>query len=106
MPAKLKKSKKYNTVAELLAVPERWCQNHSAVNEKGEPVYPTSPKAVSWCLMGAMRKVHMERVHGKKYQAAYEALKNAIGNGAVTMYNDALRRTHKQILKIVEKAGI
>lgn len=50
----------FKTVAELLAVPERWTRNVSARNANGVPVCPTSPDAVCWCVAGAITRVYSD----------------------------------------------
>lgn len=34
-----------------------WCKNSFALDEMGRNIYPESPHACRWCIMGAIRKV-------------------------------------------------
>ena len=39
---------------DLLSDPEKWCQNHDALNEEGVYTHPWSDGAVQWCAIGAV----------------------------------------------------
>lgn len=42
---------------ELIADPERWCQEVAARGKSGRPVDPTGRAAVAWCAIGACRRI-------------------------------------------------
>lgn len=44
-------------VRELLSEESRWTTAAAARDVSGKPVYPLSPAAVKWCVLGALQKV-------------------------------------------------
>lgn len=43
--------------ADLIEQPGCWTQEVLARDKKGDPINPTSPQAVRWCAIGAIRKI-------------------------------------------------
>src|SRR5438874_434746 len=53
-----------------------WCQACEAEDKNGDPVAPDSPKAVAWCVVGAL------------HDAPFEALKYVHVVAGVASWND------------------
>jgi hypothetical protein len=92
----------------LLDNKERWIKECFARNKKGEVVQSKSKGAYSFCLLGAINHsegpvTHHEIAALDAYNKAFAFLQEACGQPPM-VFNDAPRRTHKQILKALDKA--
>jgi hypothetical protein len=85
----------------LLSKPERWTQRVDARDAKGNPPRRRQ-NAVCWCARGAL--YHVARASNDDFTGAYQALAAADPLSSVTFYNDAVDRTHTQILAWFDSA--
>lgn len=96
----LKKARK------LIEKPERWCQNAYFRNKDEVPC--NMDEAVSFCAVGAIRKVTGWSGDGCEGQdeafAAARALDAATKGGDIVSYNDRSFRRHAQILAVYDRA--
>lgn len=95
---------------ELLRIPERWTQHDSGRAADGHGTSAADPKAIAWCLMGAMslqlndlfgediirRQETSEKVRDKLYEA--------MGHKGETLtdFNDT--HTHAEVLDVISRA--
>lgn len=93
----------FSSVKELLSDRQRWYQGYYATTECGSDVEAGNPKAVKWCLIGAMIKVYSD---GIDQEVAEEKLKKVIGENSIVGWNDASNRTYDEVMDAVTKAGI
>lgn len=88
----------------LIATPQTWTQGEFARDAHGEPVSWRSPKAVQFCLWGALNRVAYEMT-GDRYQSvgladhAAAALRDGVRS--LSGVND--RGTHTEVLALFEK---
>jgi len=76
-----------------------WCKGHYALTSEGVYVQSDSKRATRWCLIGA---THTEDMQKTVYDLL---LKSAhVEPGLLTRWNDAPRRTKKQVLAVIDKA--
>lgn len=96
----------FKTVAELLADPKRWTKNYSARDATGTPCMVEDKCAVRWCLYGALTKIYGE--NAQAFAKAIDALtrNNLIRVYSITGWNDNEFRTHAEVLRVVQEAGI
>jgi hypothetical protein len=93
----------------LLDSKERWTKGCFAKDKQGVPVRSKSKKAYYFCLLGAINhcegnvSYNNQAAAIKEYDKTYIALNEACGQPPM-VFNDAPRRTHKQILKALDKA--
>lgn len=94
----------------LIAQPETWTQNAYARDSDGTPIVSNSPDAVCWCLTGAIYRVITPGSYlgNPDYLAATDALSDAlpahVTSEDLTVWNDTPRRTHQQILNLLDRA--
>jgi hypothetical protein len=88
-----------NTVAELLAIPERWTIKAPARDLRGLAVLPRDENAVCFCLLGAICKIYSDETKIEEKTRGY--LRTAI-----CTWNEAPGRTHSEVLELVKKLGI
>jgi hypothetical protein len=83
-----------NRAAALLeSSPDAWTQNEYAHDRAGNPVRAKSPKACSWCAMGAIRKVAFNE---SETQTALAKLQAALYQ-PIAKWNDA-QTTDKSVV--------
>lgn len=87
-------------------VAKGWTQGVLARDETGKEVRPSSPKAVCWCMSGALNAV-------KPYSKGEPATRNAVSNilnsitrpaNGYVSWNDAPQRTQEEVLHIFDRA--
>lgn len=91
----------YSTVAELLADPARWCQHEIACRENGYACPVEDPKAVRWCLVGALERVYGRAETVRLMPRIVAAIP---GSGFMATFNDT--HTHAEVLELVRRAGV
>lgn len=86
---------------ELLAGPKAWNQGRMARNAKGYPVDPESPKACSWCAVGAIL-----RCYGLAAMSLpkIDILRAKTGN--TLWWNDRPERTHAEVVAVLKELDI
>lgn len=94
------------TVRELLSDPNRWTKCAHARDADGKAVLWTSDEAVCFCLAGAIDRCFRDDPHGKQlaWDKVYAVVvKRGLG---VTGFNDSITTTHKDILAVLDEAGV
>ena len=91
-------------VRDLLSVPERWTKGAHARDLVGHTVPPAGVVAVCWCLDGAALKLAGGDMHTPRYRNIERALTAAIDGGNYSVWNDAPRRIHADVLALLDKA--
>jgi hypothetical protein len=96
---------------ELIASRENWTQGHNARDEDNEPVSSDSPRAVSFCLLGALGRTYSRN---EEYAEAKRKVLDAAGLFAT---GDAIRDTftlidfndlgtHQKVVEALRKADV
>lgn len=92
----------------LIATPERWTQGDRARDAAGAPIDPCDPRAVCWCISGALEAADPSGSDMDGFIGAALALEKVIvGLGhraAIGDFNDAPERTHAEVLAAFDKA--
>lgn len=90
-------------VRTLLTDPARWTQLASARLADGHTIRPDgtwvrtdSEDAVSFCLLGAIRRVC------RRHQDAWDALTNQLTTQSISSFNDS--HTHEEVLGLIDAA--
>lgn len=83
----------------LIERPECWTRFANARNRAGDKVSAADPTAVCWCALGALERVTPT---GEPTINAERAL-NVAGPGFLS-FNDAVDRTHAEILEWFDRA--
>lgn len=82
-------------VYRLIEKPENWTQNTYARDAFNEPIAISHEDAVCWCLRGAVLKVTPE---------PDVSLCELFGVNSVLDFNDHPRRTHSEVLALLQQA--
>jgi hypothetical protein len=91
------------TAARNLLKRKGWCKGHLARAANGRIVSVDSPKAVAWCMIGAIRRVTVASV--EQYGFADLLLQRVIGM-PVPVWNDDPHRTKEEVIEAFDKAII
>jgi len=76
---------------------ENWCQKDLAKDSEGNAVVSSSPKAVSFCALGALLSIPED------VKNALEVFENSLpAPHSISAYNDT--HTHKEVLEQLDKA--
>lgn len=106
---------KPETVLELFENhPERWIQRAYATNAEGDHVSPNEPKAICWCLVGAIRYIYLysgnqnyiesqNRYHDAQNKIESIVFKKYQMDGLLS-FNDS--HEFNEVLDVVRKAGV
>jgi hypothetical protein len=79
-----------------------WCRDRSALDADGDAVHPRSPRAVAWCIYGALIASGMtDYRHWPELPAAVR-LKAVIG-GSLVVFNEA-QETVEPVLAAFDRA--
>lgn len=88
-------------IKELFSDSSKWTQGEYAKDAKGNMVWVDSPKAVCWCLEGAVRHCYPP----SKWCETYAKLHNELG-GWASVWNDNNKRTFEEVKALVEKLDV
>ena len=93
-------------VINKISLEERWTQEAPARDSEGKPVLSINPRAVCWCLTGAMWKVAREKKAMDMYNQAHKVLEMVVEDSigvrmSLTHFNDAGMRTHGGVLALL-----
>lgn len=88
---------------ELLDSPEKWTQGSLARNKQQRRVSVNSPRAVSWCLSGALKLCYPIE---PKAGFVYNRLLKIVGGYSLWRFNDKNSTTFRKIRKILKKANV
>lgn len=92
-------------IKELLATEDKWCKYVFSKDIKGNEVLnPESPKAVQWCILGAIGKCY--HLGTPELKTILDKVENALGTREIGKWNNAPERTHKEVLDLVTKLDI
>lgn len=97
----------WRAVRERLSDPARWIKGTYARDSEGRSVLPDSPRAVCWCLDGAIR-LEVTLAQGGDYRLYSELFHQAVGPINTRRYlsfvdwQDAPATTHKDVLDLVD----
>ena len=88
----------------LIATPETWTQGEFARDARGEPVSWRSPKAVQFCLWGALNRVAYEMT-GDRYRSVGLAdhAAAALRDGVPSLSGVNDRGTHTEVLALFDR---
>lgn len=86
-------------VKRLLDSPEKWTKGCLARTVAGIPCDPSADDAVSWCLIGATRRVDP----GREFVCSSPFLQH-IPYGKTAAYNDHPDTAYKDIVNLINKA--
>jgi len=100
---------------EIITDPKRWAKGYYAFNKHQQAVASSSPRAVCWCALGAIRKA-VEDVTGAA--TCTTVFNTELADATLHMYNnldqdrfcniskfnDTPETTHEQILEFFDKA--
>jgi hypothetical protein len=79
-----------------------WVQGTFAVNDADEPVDPTDPGAIAWCVYGAILAAR-EELGLTWVRAAWIAVATTVEcRGALGDWNDSLIRTKPDVLRAID----
>ena len=87
-----------NEIRELLA--KGWTQVALARDQRGHDVSVMSENAVSFCVVGAMRRSSRGLA---RLWSIHHALRE-LTNGTISAWNDDPTRTHAQVLALIDRA--
>jgi hypothetical protein len=76
-----------------------WCKGSYAVDQNGLQVPSTSRRAVKWCMLGAIDYDPYSNQAALKHLAECSPM-----SWLIATYNDAPRRTKRQVLAVVDCA--
>jgi len=99
-------------VRQLFSSKEKWSKGGFAIDKSGKTVPVTSHEAFSWCLEGAIHKCYPgikgmdKRVHIMAKVRDLIDRKSYGKHRDIALWNDAPRRTFKQVKAIVEILNI
>jgi len=94
----------FKTVAALLRDKRRWTKGTTGETADGLVVGWDSPKAVRFCLVGAIRKVYGPRSNSiMETLRKHHLLNNSCG---IINFNDAASTSHADVMRLVRKAKI
>lgn len=92
----------------LIEKPEQWTQKAFARTADGAPCDEHATVAVSFCVVGALRRaIGQQHQYGEqwdKYIAAREFVHAAVMVGQFSEWNDKPSRTHPEVLAAFDKA--
>ena len=101
-------------VKELLDRPEKWTQGCYAVDENDCPIWGTDaydeanhPKAVSFCLSGALKRCYPQRFEEDRAWDKLEVAIRSLGlSGNVIAFNDNPDTTFEMVKEVLELADV
>lgn len=99
--SELKPIDECTTVAELLAERSRWTQHANARDAHGNPIDPTSERAASFCVLGAIRRTTGRAAAGSDQ---LRKLCRLLDQAWPSAFNDT--RTYEEVYAKVLEAGI
>ena len=96
-------------VKELLSDRNKWCQKGLAIRADGYPTYPKDPKAVSFCLLGALEYVALKEEYRNytTWEMAERRIDYAINKGRslpirVSEWNDDPNTKYEDVMKLID----
>lgn len=104
--------KRYQKVKTLLADPKRWIKGSYARDDKSRSVLVHSPRAICWCLSGAVCKIYRNPNDRAMVRNIIETsiLKLVKLNKlhvpvSIVGFNDFPLTTHKDVMKVLKDAN-
>lgn len=97
----------WRAVRERLSDPARWIKGTYARDSEGRSVLPDSPRAVCWCLDGAIR-LEVTLAQGSDYRLYAALFNKAVAlidtrrHLSIVDWQDSPARKHKDVLDLVD----
>lgn len=96
---------------ELLRLPERWTKHDSARTASGLGTSALDPKAISWCMLGAMTRQLADLCGGDvtyEWQTLSQVVRQTLydtmdSDQTLATYNDS--HTHEEVLALINRAS-
>jgi hypothetical protein len=85
-------------------IEQGWTQEAFARDAKGNTVDSNSPKAVCWCLRGAMQEEEAGDAYYWVNRSLINALETKTGRVNLTAFNDMPGRTKEDVLQLIQAA--
>ena len=86
---------------DILTDESKWCKNYLGMTPDGLGVRECHPKAVSFCLIGAIFKAyHCNSVY------VVDRVRNHLGTSSVAKWNNEPERTFAQVRALIEELDI
>lgn len=93
-------------VKNLLTEKSKWTKGTEARRKSGHAVVLDSPKAVKWCLLGAIKYCYPDwEDRWEIMKKVYSALELELSD-SITDWNDKKSRIFKEVRSLIEKADI
>ncbi len=83
----------------LIDTESKWSRGNNAVDVNGTPCIPNHPKAVAWCLMGAVQKLHPGNQHQFNWEFGTFLLSKDIKSPVYRWNDKQTYQSFKQTLK-------
>lgn len=89
---------------ELLDSSSKWTQRVFARDNTGSCTFVNDPKAVQWCLAGAIEKCY-HRLHTEIVDQLWKTLGSNL-HRSITEWNDANDRTYEEVYELLKANDI
>lgn len=86
----------YDRAADIIEPQGCWTQRVAARGRTNRPTSATSPRAVCWCMLGAI-----DRAAGGDFDAEKEARYRLWADGHGTRWNDARHHTQAEVVAVL-----
>ncbi len=99
-------------VRDLLTDESKWVRGIYALDERGNGLKSTDPRAVCWCLLGAINKcyghdlVAQDMVQHLVLERIQPGISDPSGRTSISGFNDSRNTTFAEIRKLVEELDI
>ena len=82
-------------------VKKGWCQGYYACTKDGVMCEYNDPRAVKWCIMGAL-----DKVYPSSSGEAVHKIEKALGGKSLPLWNDAKGRTQAQVVHVLRRLDL
>lgn len=90
------------TLQKLFSRAKNWTKYHSAISANNQVVNVDSRKAVAFCLLGGLVRCYTPGA----YQNIVRMIQCHLGINSISNWNDAPKRTFKDIKKLIKDLNI
>jgi hypothetical protein len=101
----MKISEVLTKAADLIEPEGAWTQGRDAGSANGAGVALDSPKAVCWCMVGAIRKITGATLGEGPAKPALRLVRDYLGRAPID-YNDDPHRTQKEVVNTLRRVAI
>lgn len=88
-------------LADMFKDPTKWTQREYARTASGEGCYGGDPRAICWCIAGAIHGFF-----GQERDEKFAKIQELLGEQPIGEWNDAPGRTAAEVQALCEKAGV